>query len=292
MACCPRASSFVRHTEGREALAQEHLTVSALSAPCDGSPMTVRGGGVPARTTALMPLCRMGPPPRSSLPMRITASWSGSLARRIQGCGTIFRAPTRSSPRTSSSRPRKCAASCSEPSRTRAPLRAALCAILDRSCARRRSARVGRDEETGLPRSNNETGGRNNWMGPPGAPLTKITPYKVLGRLHDELLHARRRQASEKRQGTKSREADRRRCDGGGRSQLPDPAPQGDTEQELHAAHDSVAIADTKAGLDQMQLKPGMSRRRSPSRGNVAKLTQNGKRFTTHTLTAWEAVLG
>ena len=90
MACCPRASSFVRHTEGREALAQEHLTVSALSAPCDGSPMTVRGGGVPARTTALMPLCRMGPPPRSSLPMRITASWSGSLARRIQMWHDLF----------------------------------------------------------------------------------------------------------------------------------------------------------------------------------------------------------
>jgi hypothetical protein len=28
-----------------------------------------------------------------------------------------------------------------------------------------------------------------------------------------------------------------------------------DTEQELHAARDSVAIADTKTGLDQMQLK-------------------------------------
>jgi len=52
----------------------------------------------------------MGPPPRSLLPMRITASWFGFLARRIQGRGTILRAPTRSSPRTSSSRPRtKCA---------------------------------------------------------------------------------------------------------------------------------------------------------------------------------------
>src|SRR6516165_7738565 len=65
MACCPRASSFVRHTEER-GLAKEHLTVSALSAPCDGSPMTVRGGGVPYSTMALMPSHRMGPPPRSS----------------------------------------------------------------------------------------------------------------------------------------------------------------------------------------------------------------------------------
>src|SRR5262245_11151584 len=29
----------------------------------------------------------MGPPPRSFAAMRITASWSGSLAPRIQGCG-------------------------------------------------------------------------------------------------------------------------------------------------------------------------------------------------------------
>ena len=37
---------------------------------------------------------------------------------------------------------------------------------------------------------------------------------QLLGRVHNEPLHARRRQASEKRQGTKSREADRRRCGG------------------------------------------------------------------------------
>ena len=35
---------------------------------------------------AFRPSVRMGPPPRSSLPMRITASWFGSLAHRIQGC--------------------------------------------------------------------------------------------------------------------------------------------------------------------------------------------------------------
>src|SRR5262245_4033609 len=37
---------------------------------------------------------------RSLLPMRIPASWFGSLAHRIQGCGTMLRAPTRSSPGT------------------------------------------------------------------------------------------------------------------------------------------------------------------------------------------------
>jgi hypothetical protein len=73
------------------------LTVSPLSA-CSGLPMTVRGGGVPAGTMAFMPSVRMGPPPRSLLPMRITASWFGSLAHRIQGCGTNIRGTTRGLP--------------------------------------------------------------------------------------------------------------------------------------------------------------------------------------------------
>src|SRR5262245_26884974 len=37
---------------------------------------------------------------------------------------------------------------------------------------------------------------------------------RFLGRLHDESLHTRRREASEKRQGTKSRLVGRRRCSG------------------------------------------------------------------------------
>ena len=51
---------------------------------CDGSPMTVRGGGVPPVSMASMLRYRMGPPPRGLLPMRIPASWFGSLARCIQ----------------------------------------------------------------------------------------------------------------------------------------------------------------------------------------------------------------
>ena len=176
MACCPRASSFVRHTEGR-GLAQEHLTVSALSAPCDGSPMTVRGGGVPAETTALMPLSRMGPPPRSLLPMRIPASWSGSLARRIQGCGTMLRAPTRNPPRTSSSRPPQvCRRARSHQGQgpygrryTRHP-----CPLL-RAPASRSS---GSGRRNGLPRSNKETEERKKWIGPLGHPLDKIRPIQ------------------------------------------------------------------------------------------------------------------
>src|SRR5215471_18639407 len=149
MACCPTASSFVRHTEGR-GLAQEHLTVSALSAPCDGSPMTVRGGGVPAKTTALMPLCRMGPPPRSSAadahhcimvwvfgPPH-TRMWHDHSCTQPQLPSDVV-IPTHAS-----------VPSCSEPSRTR-PLRVALRAILDHSCARRLLAPCGSGRRNGLP---------------------------------------------------------------------------------------------------------------------------------------------
>jgi hypothetical protein len=52
------------------------------------------------KTMAFMPLCRMGPPPRSfaadaqdCIMVRVIA------AHRIQGCGTILRAPQASSPR-------------------------------------------------------------------------------------------------------------------------------------------------------------------------------------------------
>ena len=41
--------------------------------------MTVRGGGVPCHAMAFVPPLRMGPPPRSSPPMRMRASWFGSL---------------------------------------------------------------------------------------------------------------------------------------------------------------------------------------------------------------------
>jgi hypothetical protein len=114
--------------------------------------VTVRGGDVPAKTTALMPSCRRVRRLGALLPMRITASWSGSLARRIKGCGTIIRAPSRSSSRTSSSphlHHRKCAVVLGA-IKDKA-LRVALRDILDRSCARRRLDRVGRDEETGCP---------------------------------------------------------------------------------------------------------------------------------------------
>jgi len=38
------------------------------------------------------------------------------------------------------------------------------------------------------------------------AALQESAPVQVLGRLHDQAIHAHQRQASEKRQGTKSRE--------------------------------------------------------------------------------------
>ena len=99
-------------------------------------PMTVRGGGVPEKPTASMPLCRMGPPPRSFRCDAHHCIMVWVFTHRIQGCGTNVRATTRGLPSdfvipTTTSVP-----SCSNPSRTK-PSRVALRAILDRFCARR-----------------------------------------------------------------------------------------------------------------------------------------------------------
>ena len=89
MACCPRASSFVPHGASFKPLGQGALILDLREAPrelfaaCDGSPMTVRGGGVPARTTALMPVCRMGPPPWSSLELEIIGWARGAALTKI-----------------------------------------------------------------------------------------------------------------------------------------------------------------------------------------------------------------
>src|SRR3989475_2725995 len=45
--------------------AEGTTTVSACPYACDGTPMTVRGGGIPRRPLALTPNGRMGPPLRS-----------------------------------------------------------------------------------------------------------------------------------------------------------------------------------------------------------------------------------
>src|SRR5215468_5738353 len=96
--------------------------------------MTVRGGGVPYHGLASMPIKRMGPPPRSSLPMRITASWFGSLdppnTRLWHDIRAHTRAPLDLIPTTAS------LPSCSEPSRPSLAVAARLAASLDRSCAR------------------------------------------------------------------------------------------------------------------------------------------------------------
>src|SRR5262245_18869413 len=63
MAWCPTALLSVPHDEGRSL--KVHSRFRPCPRACDGSPMTVRGGGVPRVRTALMPSERMGPPPRS-----------------------------------------------------------------------------------------------------------------------------------------------------------------------------------------------------------------------------------
>src|SRR5262245_56175652 len=63
MAWCPTALPSVPHNEGRSL--KVHSRFRPCPRACDGSPMTVRGGGVPRVRMALMPTERMGPPPRS-----------------------------------------------------------------------------------------------------------------------------------------------------------------------------------------------------------------------------------
>jgi hypothetical protein len=62
--------------------------------------MTVRGGGVPCRAMAFVPPLRMGPPPRSSPPMRMRASWFGSLrSTGYKVAARVHHALTAGSPR-------------------------------------------------------------------------------------------------------------------------------------------------------------------------------------------------
>jgi len=67
--------------------------------------MIVRGGGVPCRAMAFVPLLRMGPPPRSlaadahaCIMVRVTAT------HRIQGCGASPSCPDSELPSDASSR--------------------------------------------------------------------------------------------------------------------------------------------------------------------------------------------
>src|SRR6516225_7346839 len=110
MAWCRRASSSVPHTEGE--VAQQHLTVfGPVRTVCDRSPMTVRGGGVPAKTTALIADVKNGSA-ASELRSRCVSLHHGSGLRthRIQGCGTNVRATTRGLPSYRHPDHSKCAA--------------------------------------------------------------------------------------------------------------------------------------------------------------------------------------
>ena len=86
---CPRGSCCGRQLEPRPE-ANQSTRFRQARRSCDGSPATIRGGGNPTLNMALAPRFRMGPPPRSSPPMRTSASWVRTHAvRRIQGCGAL-----------------------------------------------------------------------------------------------------------------------------------------------------------------------------------------------------------
>ena len=65
-----------------------------------GMAMTIRGGDVPYLTMAATPTERMGSPPRSFAPMRMSASWFGPL------CDPPYTRLRRDDPRPTASSPR------------------------------------------------------------------------------------------------------------------------------------------------------------------------------------------
>jgi hypothetical protein len=113
--------------------------------------------------------------------MRITASWFGPLARRIQGCGTNIRAPRASSPRLRHPDHTKCAVVLGAVKDK--PLRVALTRHPLTAPARAgRSFRVGRGEETGCPGRTRKVTLKNIDRPPWGTSLTKSAPYKESSR--------------------------------------------------------------------------------------------------------------
>ena len=81
--------------------------------------------------------------------MRITASWSGSLTHRIEGCGTNFRAPHAGLPSNVVIRTTTSVPSCSKPSRTSLAVGADAPSLTAPARARLLTE-VGRGEETGF----------------------------------------------------------------------------------------------------------------------------------------------
>src|SRR4029453_11021967 len=169
--------------------AEGTTTVSACPYACDGTPMTVRGGGIPRRPLALTPNGRMGPPLRS-----FAADAHDCIMVRVLGptgykvVARLNRAPKAGSPliviATALSVP-----SCSKPSRyglargkhaarlVRRPILTAS-ARIDLS-----DARVGMKKRT--LRSNQETDEGKRCAALANS-LTKKAPYKGLGAESEE----------------------------------------------------------------------------------------------------------
>jgi len=176
MASCPKAWFCVPHTEGR--LAQQQLTLSACPHAPDGSPMTVRGGGVPYLLTHGFNAVRMGPPPRSfrcdahhCIMVRVAAPTAYKDVARMfvhphAGLPSDVRYPDQSN----------CAVVLGTVKDE--PSVGADAPILDRSCARQPTRKLGRGEETGLPCRTKKLGIRK-WIGPLGHPLDRNFPIQV-----------------------------------------------------------------------------------------------------------------
>src|SRR5262249_9899670 len=140
--------------------------------------MTVRGGGVPAIPTALMPFVRMGPPPRSFRCDAHHCIMVWVFTHRIQGCSTNVRAPHAGSPRTSSSQPQQVCRR-ARTRQGRSPCGWRYAPSLTASARAGHLIPCGSGRGNGLSRSNKETDVDKYRYAPQGTPLTKPAQYKV-----------------------------------------------------------------------------------------------------------------
>ena len=141
--------------------------------------MTVRGGGVPVRSTASNAVPQNGPAASElSLPMRITASWSGSSSppnrRMWRECScTTCELPSDVVIPTTTSVP-----SCSKPSRPSLSLAAQWAASLDRSCARRPHSVCGSGRRNGYQGRTKKLKDEKMDRTLGGHPLDKVRPIE------------------------------------------------------------------------------------------------------------------
>jgi hypothetical protein len=158
-----------------------HPTISAPKPHMLGSPMTVRGGGVPSSTMAMMPFFRMGPPPRSSRCRCASLHHGLGLSpTEYKDVARTFVHHTRAPLGLRHPDPPSVPA-CSAPSKAKPSVAAKMRPALT-APARAGASMCGSGRRNGCTGRTKKLTDKK-WIGPLGHPLTKISPYKVDDRL-------------------------------------------------------------------------------------------------------------